>query len=218
MFIVSCVRGMALNLSCCSVARLCPTLCDPMDCSMPVFPVFHCLLEFAQTLVHWVNGAIQPSHVLSYLLFMTVMMWFFSSVQLLSHVRLFATPWTEAHQASLSITNSQSLLDLMSIELMKPSNHLILCRPLLLLLSIFPSIRVFSSESVLHFRWPKDWRFSFSISPSNEYSVLMSFRILQSKRLLRAFSNTTVQKYEFFSVQPSLWSNCHIHTWLLEKP
>ena len=101
----------------------------------------------------------------------------FSSVQSLSCVWLFATPWTAARQASLSITNSQSLLKLMSIELVMPSNHLILCHPLLLLPSIFPSIRVFSSESVLHIRWPKYWRFSFSISPSNEYSGLISFRM-----------------------------------------
>ena len=87
------------------------------------------------------------------------------------------TPWTAAHQASLSITSSQSLLKLMSIESVKPSNHLILCRPLLLLPSIFPSIRVFSSESVLCIRWPKYWSFSFSISPSNEYSGLISFRM-----------------------------------------
>ena len=101
----------------------------------------------------------------------------FSSVQLLSHVRLFATPWTAARQASLSITNSQSLLKLVSIESVMPSNHLILCHPLLLMLSIFPSIRVFSSESVLLIRWPKYWSFSFSISPSNEYSGLISFRM-----------------------------------------
>ena len=99
----------------------------------------------------------------------------FSSVQLLSHVRLFATPWTAAHQASLSITDSWSLLKLMSIELVMPSNHLILCCPLLLPPSIFPSIRVFSSESVLCIRWPK-LSFSFSISPFNEYSGLISFR------------------------------------------
>ena len=96
-------------------------------------------------------------------------------VQLLSQVRLFATPWTAAPQASLSFSISQSLLKPISIEWMMPSNHLILCRPLLLLLSIFPSIRVFSSESVLHITWPKDW--SFSISPSNEYSGLISFRM-----------------------------------------
>ena len=98
-----------------------------------------------------------------------------SSLQLLSHVWLFATPWTIAHQASLSVTNSQSLLKLMSIESVMPSNHLILCRPLLLLPSVFPNIRVFSSESALRIRWPKYWR--FSISPSNEYSGLISFRM-----------------------------------------
>ena len=100
-----------------------------------------------------------------------------SSVQSLSRVRLFASPWTIAHQASLSITNSQSLLKLMSIESVMPSNHLILCHPLLLLPSTFPSIRVFSSESVFRIRWPKYRSFSFSISPSNEYSGLISFRI-----------------------------------------
>ena len=100
-----------------------------------------------------------------------------SSVQLLSCVRLFVTLRTAAHQASLSITNSQSLPKLMSTESVMPSNHLILCRPLLLPPSVFPSIRVFSDESVLHIRWPKYWSFSFSISPSNEYSGLISFRI-----------------------------------------
>ena len=101
----------------------------------------------------------------------------FSSVQLLSRVRLFATLWTAACQASLSITNSQSLLKLMSTELVMPSSHLILCRPLLLLPSIFPSIRVFSNESALSIRWPKYWSFNFSISPSNEHSGLISFRM-----------------------------------------
>ena len=101
----------------------------------------------------------------------------FSSVQLLSRVWLFETPWTAAHQASLSITNSWSLLTLMSIESVMPSNHLILCRPLLLLPSIFPSIRIFSNESILHIRWPKYWSFSFNISPSNEHSGLSSFRM-----------------------------------------
>ena len=98
-------------------------------------------------------------------------------VQLLSCLRLFLTPWTAACQVFLSSTMSCSLLKLMSIESVMPSNHLILCRPLLLLPSIFPTIRVFSSESVLHIRWPKDWSFSFSISPSNEYSGLISFRM-----------------------------------------
>ena len=100
-----------------------------------------------------------------------------SSVQLLSRVQLSATPWTVARQASLSITNFQSLLKLMYIESVMPSNHLILCCPLLLLLSIFPSIRVFSNESVLHIRWPKHWSFSVSISPSHKYSELISFRM-----------------------------------------
>ena len=99
------------------------------------------------------------------------------SVQSLSRVRLFVTPWTEARQASLSITNSQSLLKVMSIESVMSSNHLILCCPLLLLPSIFASIRVFPNESVLHIRWPRYWSFSFSTSPSNEYSGLISFRM-----------------------------------------
>ena len=101
----------------------------------------------------------------------------FSSIQSLSHVHLFTTPWTAARQDSLSIANSRSLLKLMSIEWVMPSNHLILCHPSLLLPSIFPRIRVFSNESALHIRWPKCWSFSFSISPSNEYSRLISFRI-----------------------------------------
>ena len=120
----------------------------------------------------------------------------FSSVQSLSHVRLFATPWTAARQASLSITNSRSLLKLMSIESVRPSNHLILCHPLLLLPSIFPSIRVFSNKSVFHIRWPKYCSFSFSISPSSEYSGLISFRIdwfdLLAVQGTQVFSNITV--------------------------
>ena len=129
-----------------SVAQSCPTLCDPMDCSTPGFPVHH---------------------------------------------------------------HFQSLLKLIFIKSVMPSNHLILCRPLLLLPSIFPSIRVFSIESALHIRWPKDWSFSFSISTSNEYSGLISFRmdwfdLLESKGLSRVFSNTTVQKHQFFGTQLSL--------------
>ena len=100
-----------------------------------------------------------------------------SSVQSLSYVQLSVTSWTAVHQVSLSITNSQSLLKLMSIESVMPSNHLILCHPLLLPFTIFPSIRVFSNESDLHMRWPKYWSFNFSISPSNEYSGLISFKI-----------------------------------------
>ena len=110
------------------------------------------------------------SHLLLYICFL-------SSVQSLSRVWLFATPWTAACQASLSITNSRSLLKLMSIKLVMPSNHLILCRPILFPLSIFPSIRVFANESVLLIKWPKFWSFNFSISPSNEYSGLISFRM-----------------------------------------
>ena len=102
---------------------------------------------------------------------------YFSAVQSLSRVSLFATPWTTACQASLSITNSWSLLKLMSTESVMPSDHLILCRPFLLLPSIFPRIRVFSNELALHIRWPKYWSFSFSISPSDEYSGVISFRI-----------------------------------------
>ena len=102
---------------------------------------------------------------------------FLGRFQSLSRVRLFVTPWTAACQASLSITNSRSLVKLMSIESVMPSNHLILCHPLLLPPSLFPSIRVFSNESVLHIRWPKYWSFSFNISPSNEYSGLISLRM-----------------------------------------
>ena len=138
-----------------SVTQFCPTLCNPMDCSMPGFPVHHQLPELAQIHVHQVGDAIQPFHSLSF--------------------------------------------------------------PLLT--SIFPSIGVFSNETVLRIRWPKYWSFSFSISPPNEYSGLISFRIdwLQSKGLSGVFSNTTVQKHQILSTQLSLWFNSHIHTWLLEK-
>ena len=147
----------------------------------------------------------------------------FSGVHSLSHVRLFVTPWIAACQASLSITISQSSLRLMSIESMMPSSHLILGRPLFLLPPIPPSIRVFSNELTLRTRWPKYWSFSFSIIPSKEIPGLISFRMdwlvsLQSKGLSRVFSNTTVQKHQFFGAQPSSQSNSHIHTWPLEKP
>ena len=133
----------------------------------------------------------------------------FSSVQFFSCVQLLATPWTAAHQASLSITNYRSLSKLMSLESVMPSNHLILCCPLLLPPLIFPSIRVFSNESVLHIRWPKYWSFSFSISSSSEYSGLISFRmdwlvLLSVQGTPRVFPNTTVQKHQFFSAQLSL--------------
>ena len=144
----------------------------------------------------------------------------YSSVQLLSCVQLFATPWIAARQASLSITKSWSSPKLTSIE----SVHLILCHPLLLLPSIPPRIRVFSNESTLCMRWLKYWSFSYSIIPSKEHPGLISFGmdwldLLAVQGTLKSlFSNTTVQKHQFFRAQLSLWSNSHIHTWLLEKP
>ena len=125
------------------------------------------------------------------------------TVQSLSCFQLFVTPWTTARQASLSITNFQSLLKLMSIDSVMPSSHVILCHPLLLLLSIFPSIRVFSNESVLHIRWTEDWSFSFSISPSKGYSGLISFRmdwldLFAVQNPQGSSPNTTVQKHQFF--------------------
>ena len=146
------------------------------------------------------------------------------SVQSLSCVQLFATPWIAAHHVSLSITISWSSLKLTSIESVMPSSHLILCCPLFLLPPIPPSIRVFSNESTLHMTWPKYWSFSLSKSflPKNtqdksplEWTGWIS---LQSKGLSRVFSNTTVQKHQFFSTQLSSRSNSHIHTWPLEKP
>ena len=136
-----------------------------------------------------------------------------SSVLLLICDRLFATPWTAAHPASLSVTRAslslpelpchyQSLFKPICIELMRPSNYLILCRPLFLLSSIFPSIRVFPNDSVLHIRWPKYWNFSFNISHAIEYSALISFRTDWLDLLVS--SNTTVQKHQFFSTQLSL--------------
>ena len=190
-------------------------------------------------------------------------LWIDTSVQLLSHFRLCATPWTAVYQSSLSITNSWRLLKLMSIESVMPSNHLILRHPLLLLPSIFPSIRVFSNESVLSHRvakvlelqlqhqsfqrifridicmksfpasgsFPTSYFFasggqsigiSVSVLPMNiqdRFPLGLSGWIsLQSKGLSRVFSNTTVQKHQFFGTQLSLWSNSHLHTWLLEKP
>ena len=147
----------------------------------------------------------------------------FSSVQSLSRVRLFVTPWTAARQDSLSITNSQSSLRLMSIESVMPSSHLTLCNPLLLLPPIPPSIRVFSNESTLRMRWPRYWSFRFTSflpkksqgwSPS-EWTGWIS---LQSTGLSRVFSNTTVQNHQFFGAQLSSQSNSHIHTWPQEKP
>ena len=146
----------------------------------------------------------------------------FSSVQSLSRVQLFLTPWIAARQASLSITNSWSLLKSMSIESVMPSSHLILCCPFPLLPSIFLSIRVFSNESALHIRWPKYWSFSFSISPSNEHSGLISFRmdwldLLAVQGTLKSLLQQHSAKASILQ-HSALWSNSHIHTWLLEKP
>ena len=206
----------------------CPTLCDPIDVSPRGSPIPGILQ--ARTL-EWVaisfsiagKGKVR--------------------VNSLSRVRLLATPWTAAHPAipfvhgifqarvlewvaiafSMSIINSRSSLRLMSIESVMPSSHLILCRPLLLLPPIPPSIRVFSNESTLCMRRPKYWSFSFSIIPSKEIPGLISFRmdrldLLAAQGLSRVFSNTTVQKHQFFSAQLASQSNFHIHAWPLEKP
>ena len=145
----------------------------------------------------------------------------FVVVQLLSRVQLLVTSLTAAHQSSLSFTISWSLLKLMSFELVVPSNHLIFCCPLLLLPAIFPSIRALSNELVLHIRCPKYW--SFSMSPSNEYSGLISFKIdwldlLAVQGTLKSLLQHQAWKHRFFSAQLSLWSNSHNRTWLLENP
>ena len=135
-----------------------------------------------------------------------------------SRVQLFATPWTAARQASLSITSSWSLLRLTSIELVMPSSHLILCCPLLFQPSVFLSIGVFCNLSFPHIRWLKYWSFSFNVSPSNEHSGLISFRmewldlLAVQGTLKRVFSSTTVPRHQFFGAQLSLWPNSHIHT------
>ena len=146
----------------------------------------------------------------------------FGSVQSLSHVWLFATPGTAARQAFQSITNSRSLLRLMSVALVMPSNHLILCHPLLFLPSIFPNIRVFSNESVLHIRWPKYWSFSFNISPSNEHPGLISFRmdgldLLAGQGIHKSLLQHHSSKESVLWCSAFLKSSSHIHTWLLEK-
>ena len=131
------------------------------------------------------------------------------------------TPWTAASQASLSITNSWSLLKVMFIQSVMPSNHLIVCHPLLLLPPIPSSIRVFSNQSTLRMRWPKYWSFSFSIQRNPRADLLQNGLVgspCSPKGLSRVFSNTTVQKHQFFGAQPSSQSNSHIHTWPLEKP
>ena len=167
-------------------------------------------------LLHWQADSLPLSHQGSPLSISL------SSVQLLSRVRLFATAWIAAHQASLSVTNSRSSPRLMSIKSVMPSSHLILCRPLLLLSPIPPSIRVFSSESTLHMRWPKYWSFSLSIIPSKEIPGLISFRmdwldLLAVQGTLRSLLQHHSSKHQF-SAQPSSQSNSHIYIWPQEKP
>ena len=207
------IRSLELPFCCCLITKSTLTLLGPSG-SQPTRLLCPCQVPL--------NGFSTVtricSHVVAFLNQVQV-----SLIQSLSHVQLFGTPWIAAHQASLSITNSWSSLKLTTIESVMPSSHLILCRPLLLLPPIPPSIRVFSKESTLRMRWPKYWCFSLSISLSNEHPGLVSFRMdwlisLQSKGLSRVFSNTTVQKHQFFSTQLSLQSNSHIHTWPLEKP
>ena len=142
----------------------------------------------------------------------------FSSVRLLSHVWLFAIPWTAACQASLPITNSWSLFKLMSIESVMPSNHIVLCHSLLLLPSVFPSSKVFSSELTLCIKWPKNWSFSFSIGPSNEYSGLISFRIDLFDLLAVQGTLKSLLQYHILQCSAVFLSSSHTCTWLLEKP
>ena len=205
----------------CLVAQLCLTLCDPTkllcpwDFSGKNTKVGCSFLLQGTFLTQGSNPVFHVSCITG--------SFFVSSVQLLSCAWLYAIPRNAARQASLSITNSRSLLKLMSIELVMPSNHLILCLPLLLPPSIFPSIRVFSNQSVLHIKWPKCWSCSCSISPSKEYSGLISFRIhwfdlltvqgtLENQLQHHSSKASILQCSAFFIV------NSHIHTWLLEKP
>ena len=174
------------------------------------FLVFCLVYQRAQlhpTLIQWMTTLLQIQ---------------FNSVQSLSRVQLFVTPWTTAHQASLSITNSQSLPKPMSIESVMPSSHLILCHPLLLP-PILPSIGVFSNKSVLHIRWPKYWSFSFSISPSSEHPGLISFRIdwldlLAVQGILKSLLQHHSSKASILWHSAFFTVNSHIHTWPLEKP
>ena len=200
-----CVTALVIAAAAAAAKSLqsCPTLSHSMDCSLPGSSV-HGI--FQARVLEW--GAIAFSGISHSV--------HFSSVTQSESVRLFATPWISARQASLSITISRSSLKLTSIESVMPSSYLILCRPLFLLPPIPPSIRIFSKESTLRVRWPKYWHFSFSIIPSKEIPGLISFRIdwldlLAVQGLSRVFSNTIVQKHQVFSAQISSQSNSHIH-------
>ena len=219
----------------CSVAQLCLQFWDFIDYSLPGFSV-HGIIP--AEILEWVG--ISSSRASSWLRDRKALLspavpalqedslWLrhlgslqFSSVQSLSHVRLFATPWITARQASLSITNFRSSLRLTSIEAVMPSNHLVLCHLFLLMPSIIPSNRVFSKESVLRINGQSIGT-SASVLPMNIQDWfplgLTDLMSLRSKELSRIFSNTTVQKHQFFGIQSSLWSNSHVHTWPLEKP
>ena len=195
----------------------------PMDCSMPGFPVLHHFPELSQLMS---IESVMPSnhfvlcHPLLLLPSVLPRIRFFSKELALLYARQILY-WLSCEGSPCASLSPKSLLKFMAIKSVMLPNHLILCHPLLLLPSVFSSIRVFSNKLVLCIRWSKYWSFSFSISPSNEYSGLISFRIglisLQFKGLSRVFSNTTVRKHQFFSAQPSLLSSSHIHTWLPEK-
>ena len=222
----------------CSVAKSCPTLCNPWTVThqAPLSMGFSRQEYWSGLPFPSPGGSSQPknqAHVS------------FIARQILYHWATNILPCCSVTHSCLTlcdpmdcsmpgfpvITISQSSIKLMSIKSVIPSNYLILCHPFLLLPSVFPSMRIFSNESALHIRWPKYWSFSFSICPSDAYSGVLLMHIqdwfpleltglisLQSKGLSRVFSNTTVQKNQSFGAQPSLWSSSHIHTWLLEKP
>ena len=185
------------------VTQSCPTLCNPMDCIAPGSSV-HGI--FQARILEWIGtpfsrGSSQTRD--------------WTQVACIA-LHLPSEPWGKTYFMHSIISISWSLLKLMSIELVMPSNHLIFCHPLLILPSVFPSVRVFSNESVLHIRWPKHWSLSFSNSPSNEYSGLAGLISLLSKGLFEGIK-TTVWRHQFFSTQPFLLSRSHICTWLLEK-
>ena len=212
---------------------LCLTVCEPMDCGPLGFSVHEIFqarilewvaIPFSRDLyIHCLNcskGEVMQSSILKLGLWNLNQ---FSSVQSLSCVRLFATQWIAALQASLSITNSRSLHKLMPIESVMPSSHLILCHPLLLLSPVSPSIRVCSNESTLCMRWPKYWSFSFSISPSDKHPELISFRmdclyLLAVQGILKSLLQHHRSKASIFWHSAFSQSNSHIHTWSLEKP